>query len=337
LLKDYRNHKQLKLEGVGRINFIKGPNASGKSNAMEALMRLNSFNGDRDNIIRFGKDCAIIKAEVEKGNNLFEYRFVAQKENEDVRIERRCPQGPLPIVSLGLGEDNFFNGGPSARRRFLDNAISLLKEKHKKNTIEYQKIVKQKNDLLKRGKTEETLLWSFNKQLVERAASIIKERLKYLSEVEEGVALVYKRLSGGRTEGVSLRYASKTNTDNIAESLLSQLEERKRLEEQTGFCVVVSHRDAVPLNINEIDVATLGSRGEKKSACLALKIAQVEDLRKKKIKPLLILDDALSELDIERRQLLLGVICGCEQVFITSTDDLGLSMNGEIRKYELPH
>ena len=319
---------------MGHINLITGPNAIGKTNLVEAIMRFNGYNKHKNNIIRFGEESALVEIGVQKKESTASHRLVAERTEEGSRIQKKQPLGPLPLVYYSPANNGLFSCGPSERRHFLDTACSSLKSKYSKDVSEYQRVIKQKNRLLKEGDINEQLLKGFNEQLVSRAVEIIGSRTALLKEMEEPVKRFHERLSGQK-KNLAVVYKSRTRIDDARASLFEQLEEKAHIESIRRVSLVGPHRDDFSFRAGETDVGECGSQGEKKSACLAFKMAQISLLKRKKIEPLLVLDDALSELDSQRRKLLMETIPECKQVFLTATDSGGLKLGEEINRIEL--
>lgn len=334
-LENYRNHRLLEIQDLAHINFITGPNASGKSNIMEAILRFNAFNKHKNSAIRLGDNQATVQIEVEKAGTSAKHILVAQKHQEEVRISRKQPLGNLPIVYFMPQEDDIFGGSPQERRHFLDTACSLFKKAYGTGLLEYQRVVRQKNDILKGNRQPNTnLLATYNQQLVQKAEELIRQRLWLLKNMEPVLRELYCKLTGSPV-AASVEYLSRTSEGDIRGSLSAQLQQKAELELVRGCCLVGPHRDDFSLVVDGVDVATLGSQGEKRTGCLALKIALINMLQHEGTKPLLILDDALSELDDNRRQLLLGTVGQCEQVFITATDADNLKLGDSVKIFEL--
>lgn len=301
---------------------------------MEALLRFNGYNKQKEKMIRHGQNRAVVEVGVQRKESRANYRLVAERVDEKSRVQKKQPFGPMPFICFSPADNDFFTKGPQDRRCFIDSALGVLKKKYCRDLSDYQRIVKQKNNLLKEGGTDGRLIDSFNQQLVKTAAAVIKEREAFLREIEPLAGKALVQLCG-QAKRASLIYISKTDLNDIEESLWRQLREKQELEQIRGCCVVGPHRDDLSFIVDDFDVAEFGSQGEKKTACLALKMAQLKNLQQKGVKPLLILDDAFSELDPRRRQLLLEAIPSCEQTFITATDTAGIEVSGGIKRIEL--
>ena len=319
---------------MGRVNLITGPNAVGKSSVLEAILRFGDYSKQKNNTIQFGANQATVRLDIKKGTSLTKHYLVAQRGTNGTSIKKNQPLGPLATVYFGPNDNNLFNGGPQERRSFLDSACGTLKREYRQNLTEYQKIVRQKNDILKRGAPNKTLLETYNYQLIQQADFLIKDRLLFLEEISQPTSATHGCLTK-KTLTIDIVYQSKTNIGDVKDSLGEQLRAKEELETIRGCCLVGPHRDDLSFLIDGVDVAEFGSQGEKKTACLALKIAQLKNLQENNLKPLLVLDDALSELDIQRRQLLLELVAECEQTFISATDHIGLELGEGVKRFEL--
>ncbi len=333
-LKNYRNHQKLQADDFSKVNLITGPNAVGKTNLIEAILRFNGYNKQKENIIKFGESFAQVDLEIIKNGSTLDYHLTAQEINAKPKINKKQPLGPIPIIHFTPTEGSFFNGTPQDRRYFLDHGCSFTKKKYQKDLQEYMRILRQKNNLLKEGIKRPQLIGAFNQQLVDKAALIINQRLEFLSELKEPARQRYAQLTQ-KEVNLELFYKSNTNIQETTKSLWDQLKEREELEYIRGCCLVGPHRDDFSLTAEKVDMGEFGSQGEKKTGCIALKLAQIDLLKIRGIKPLLILDDALSELDPQRRQLLLNTINECEQTFITTTDVGDLDIDTDVKHLKL--
>ena len=341
-LSDYRNYESVKVLFDPGTNVIFGDNAQGKTNLLEAIYECavaRSHRGSKDReVIRFGK---------EEGH----IRLLAEKAGRPVRIDlhlkKNKPKGaaidgvPIRKVSelFGVLHVVFFSpedlkivkSSPQERRRFIDEELCQLDKVYTADLINYNKALLQRNDLLKvpkEGKEFSALLDVWDEQLVRYGKAVMEARKGFIAELNELAADVHLELTGGK-ESLSLAYTPSVTPENMEEKLFLGRDIDIRLgSTQTG-----PHRDDMECQVEGIDVRRFGSQGQQRTAALALKLAEIELVRRKiHDTPILLLDDVLSELDSSRQERLLTSLTGV-QTFLSCTglDDF-ISRQVDVRR-----
>ena len=313
-----------------KINIIYGDNAQGKTNILESMYvcaTSKSHRGSKDReIIRFDNDESHIKVNVKK--NDMNYRI-------DMHLKKNKPKGiavnGIPIkraVELfGILNIDFFSpedltsikNGPSERRRFIDMELSQLDKIYLDCLINYNKVVNQRNSLLKEYafSGREDIISSldiWDMQLVKYGNDVIKSREKFVKEINDLVKSIHTKLSGDR-EQLEIIYEPCVKEQDFESELV-----RVRDRDLKFKCTNIGpHKDDMCFLINGMDVRKYGSQGQQRTAALSLKLAEIE-LVKQIIHdtPVLFLDDVLSELDSRRQNFLLDSI-GNIQTMITCT------------------
>ena len=329
-LSDYRNYESVKVLFDPGTNVIFGDNAQGKTNLLEAIYECavaRSHRGSKDReVIRFGK---------EEGH----IRLLAEKAGRPVRIDlhlkKNKPKGaaidgvPIRKVSelFGVLHVVFFSpedlkivkSSPQERRRFIDEELCQLDKVYTSDLINYNKALLQRNDLLKvpkEGKEFSALLDVWDEQLIRYGKVVMEARKGFIAELNELAADVHLELTGGK-ESLSLAYTPSVMPENMEEKLFLGRDIDIRLgSTQTG-----PHRDDMECLVEGIDVRRFGSQGQQRTAALALKLAEIELVRRKiHDTPILLLDDVLSELDNSRQDFLLNKV-EAYQVFVTCCEE----------------
>ena len=327
-LKNYRNYKELHMEFNQGTNILYGDNAQGKTNILEAVYvcctsKSHKSAKDRD-IIRFNQDESHIKLQIRKNN--VPYRI-------DMHLKKNKPKGiaingvPIRKASELFGianvvffspEDlNIIKNGPSERRRFIDMELCQLDNFYLYNLNHYNKIVNQRNKLLKdmymNPDLKETLtIWDM--QLVSYGSKIIERRKLFVEQLNEIIYEIHKKLSGGREE-IRIQYEPDVELDEF-ESKLRNSQDRDMRAKMTS---VGPHRDDFSFLVGDVDIRKFGSQGQQRTAALSLKLSEIELVKRiTKDTPVLLLDDVLSELDSNRQNYLLNSI-GDIQTIITCT------------------
>lgn len=313
-----------------KINIIYGDNAQGKTNILESMYvcaTSKSHRGSKDReIIRFDNDESHIKVNVKK--NDMNYRI-------DMHLKKNKPKGIavngipikravelfgiLNIVFFSPEDLNIIKNGPSERRRFIDMELSQLDKIYLDCLINYNKVVNQRNSLLKEYafSGREDIISSldiWDMQLVKYGNDVIKSREKFVKEINDLVKSIHTKLSGDR-EQLEIIYEPCVKEQDFESELV-----RVRDRDLKFKCTNIGpHKDDMYFLINGMDVRKYGSQGQQRTAALSLKLAEIE-LVKQIIHdtPVLFLDDVLSELDSRRQNFLLDSI-GNIQTMITCT------------------
>lgn len=329
-LQNYRNYEYLNMNFDEKINIIYGDNAQGKTNILESMYvcaTSKSHRGSKDReIIRFDNDESHIKVNVKK--NDMNYRI-------DMHLKKNKPKGIavngipikravelfgiLNIVFFSPEDLNIIKNGPSERRRFIDMELSQLDKIYLDCLINYNKVVNQRNSLLKEYafSGREDIISSldiWDMQLVKYGNDVIKSREKFVKEINDLVKSIHTKLSGDR-EKLEIIYEPCVKEQDFESELV-----RVRDRDLKFKCTNIGpHKDDMCFLINGMDVRKYGSQGQQRTAALSLKLAEIE-LVKQIIHdtPVLFLDDVLSELDSRRQNFLLDSI-GNIQTMITCT------------------
>lgn len=327
-LKNYRNYELLDLEFDDLTNIFYGDNAQGKTNILESIYlcgTTKSHRGTKDrDLIKFGEEESHIEAVVEKDSVPFKIDIHLKKNSpKGIAINkipiRRASElfGIINIVFFSPEDLNIIKNGPSERRRFMDLELAQLDKVYLNDLSNYNRIVNQRNKLLKdvydRKDLLETLdIWDL--QLVQYGNKIIERRKIFVSQMNEIVEEVHNRLTGNK-EKLEIFYESSTGLYDLKTALFRNRERDIRMKSTS----VGPHRDDLCFISNDLDIRKFGSQGQQRTAALSLKLAEIE-LVKKMIhdEPILLLDDVLSELDKHRQNYLLDSIRDI-QTLITCT------------------
>ncbi len=323
-LKNFRNYDLLYLDFDDSINIFYGNNAQGKTNILEAVYlsgTTKSHRGTKDrDLIRFGEEESHIEVIVEK--NSLDYQV-------DIHLKKNSPKGiainkiPIRKASELFGiinivffspEDlNIIKNGPSERRRFIDFELSQLDKIYLSNLSNYNRVINQRNHLLKDLKDEQTLdVWDM--QLIKYGNEIINRRNKFIRQINEIISYIHYNLTGGK-EDIKLIYEPNNGNMSLEQMIKRNREKDIRVKSTSAG----PHRDDICFLVKGIDIRRFGSQGQQRTAALSLKLSEIE-LVKNVINdtPVLLLDDVLSELDKYRQNYLLNSIHDI-QALITCT------------------
>ena len=327
-LKNYRNYELLNLTFDPKTNILYGDNAQGKTNILEALYlsgTTKSHRGTKDrDLIQFGREESHLETVVEKNGVLFQI---------DMHLKKNSPKGiainKIPIRRAGelfgivhfvffSPEDlNIIKEGPAGRRRFIDLELSQLDKVYLSNLSNYNRIINQRNSLLKEIVYQKDLIDTldiWDMQLAEYGTKIIERRKKFIDEVKRIIGGIHEKLTGGR-ENIELSYESSAGELSMEEMLRKNRERDIRFKSTSAG----PHRDDLCFRVGDLDIRKFGSQGQQRTAALSLKLSEIE-LVKMLIHdtPILLLDDVLSELDKNRQNYLLDSIHDIQTV-ITCT------------------
>ena len=327
-LSDFRNYHSLDLSFDKGTNILYGDNAQGKTNVLEAIYvsaMTKSHKGAKDReIINFDKEEAHIRTYLFKED--LEYKVDMHLRNNKSKgiaingqkIKKAAELvGLLNVVFFSPEDLSIIKSGPAERRRFIDMELCQLDKFYLYNLNKYNKIVNQRNKLLKdfynnSDLYETIVIW--DSQLLSYGKQIIERRSQFISQLNEIIFDIHKKLSGDKEELVIV-YEPEVEADQFEKKLEANRDRDIRLK----MTSVGPHRDDFSFFINGIDIRKYGSQGQQRTAALSLKLAEIEIVKRVvKDNPVLLLDDVLSELDSSRQNHLLNSI-GDIQTIITCT------------------
>ena len=309
-------------------NIFYGDNAQGKTNILEAVYlsgTTKSHRGTKDkDMIQFGANESHIETIVEKNGIKYQIDMHLKKNSPKGIAINKIPIrkaselfGIINIVFFSPEDLNIIKNGPGERRRFIDLELSQLDKVYLNNLSNYNRIVNQRNHLLKeidynKGALETLDIWDV--QLIQYGNKIVERRQKFIEEINKIISNIHKKLTGNR-EDIKIVYEPSNGALSFEQALLKNKEKDLRIKSTS----VGPHRDDIAFLVSDIDIRKYGSQGQQRTAALSLKLSEIE-LVKQSIHdtPVLLLDDVLSELDKHRQNYLLDSIHDI-QTLITCT------------------
>jgi len=357
-LTNVRSFRRLDLELRPGMHVIAGPNGSGKSNLLEAIALLATTRSTRasndgeliswaaleDEPLPVGRLSAHVSTregpvtvevvigaragqagETPAATRRFRVNGVARRASDLI--------GRLRVVLFSADDLGIIGGAPAARRRYLDVTISQLDPAYVRALQRYQRVLQQRNSLLRRlqerrGAASELDFW--DQELAESGATVITARAATLAALARGASERYLELAPAREElAICYRPALPPPLSEqvdepaaaLAPRLLETLVELRRRDIQAGATRIGPHRDDVAFLLGGHPAGASASRGQQRSAALALRLAEVAlSTARTGEAPVLLLDDVLSELDAARRARVLATAYEVDQVFITTPD-----------------
>jgi DNA replication and repair protein RecF len=360
-LRDFRNYDRLELGLEPGTTLFYGPNAAGKTTILEALFYLATTRSPRAGadreLVRWDAQGDIgtppfarLLCDVRRSDGKVRLEVLVQRRADDegqltstsiktVRVDRKTVRaldlvGNLRVVLFTPADLALVTGAPSERRRYLDVTLSQLDGRYVRTLSHYQKVVQQRNSLLRawrerrrpqRAAADELAFW--DRELSLSGAYVLRERMAAVAELNTLIGPIFCQVTAG-TRPLITTYQSSVaalegNPDEraIESAFVTHLERIRDDEIGRGQTLIGPHRDDLLLTMGGMSIGTYGSRGQQRSATLALKLGEAELMRARAgDAPVLLLDDLLSELDAERRTHLLATLAHPDQqTLVTAT------------------
>lgn len=361
----YRNLLADRISFVNGVNIILGDNAQGKTNLLEAIWLFTgnpSFRGGKwQELVAIGESVFSLNATFETlqrsqvatiSFSLGETSTLAEKKKRSRKITLNDVPVASPSELYGVFTAVVFSpvhlslikDGPKNRRDFLDEAISQIKPSYEKYKKQYDRLLEQRNALLKTLTSSfgaDSLLEVWNDQLAKIGVILSLFRYDYIKKLSPVLSEFYTGLSSGK-EKISIEYCSTifeneptAFDDDTVKCYLNKLNEKTEEDIRTCSTSVGIHRDDVIIEIDGKSSRTYGSQGQQRSAVIALKLAEATLIKRITGElPIMLLDDVMSELDAGRQKYILSRLTNM-QVFITCCDDIHIRAGSEVGVYEM--
>lgn len=333
-LTNYKSFSAKTVDFDPKINCFIGPNGTGKSNVLDAIYHLSFgksyFNPISSQNIKHGEDFFAIKGSY-KNESKEEVVIINFKKNDKKVIKRNNKKyekfsdhiGFIPLVIISPSDRNLIAEGSDIRRKFIDSVISQSDKKYLENLINYNKILTQRNSLLKlifKNKNfDKQTIQVYDSQLESIGEKIHMKRKMFLNDFIPVFKDKYKSISNNN-EDVDIRYKTDLEFDKLSVLLQENIEKDMFLQ----YTSKGVHKDDLVFNINDYSVKKFGSQGQQKSLLIALKLAQFDFLKSQnKNNPILLLDDIFDKLDKNRVKQIINLVSANDfgQIFISDTDE----------------
>ncbi|QIZ72601.1 DNA replication/repair protein RecF [Oxynema aestuarii] len=351
LLRQFRNYRHVQVEFNAPKTILVGDNAQGKTNLLEAVALLSTLKSararrDRDLILN-DETIAQINTTLKRFDNPVDLAIALRSNGRrTVTVNNEtCRRqvdflGILNVVQFSSLDLDLVRGGPDGRRTWLDTLLIQLEPIYADLLAKYNKVLKQRNALLKEMRTRdggnrpdpaqfdsELALW--DAQLAAIGARVTLRRSRAIDRLAP-VAETWHGAISGRTEALQMRYAPnveamsdpevRDDLDRGKQAFLDKIQEKAIAEHYQGTTLVGPHRDEIEFNLNDLPVRQFGSQGQQRTLVLALKLAELKLIEEVVGEPpVLLLDDVLAELDPKRQNQLLDAIQNRFQTLITAT------------------
>jgi len=344
-LRTFRNYESLHATFNTKTNIFVGNNAQGKTSILESiyvlgLTKSHRVNKDRD-MIKIGAEFAKIQSLIHLDQKDIDLDIVLSKAGKkakynQIELEKLSEYiGILNVVMFAPEDLDLVKGNPQIRRKFLDLEIGQISKEYLHNLQQYRKILKQRNDLLKTmqksKKNDEMLLDIITDQLITYLEKLQTQRKEFITKISAYANKIYIDISNSNKE-LNIEYIP-----NISKDIKKEFMAKYQYDIITGTTNLGVHRDDVEFTLDQHYVKTHGSQGELRTTVLAVKLALIEFVKEYRGEyPVLLLDDVLSELDIERQNNLIEYISDKTQTFITTTEINNINLT-KIQEYSLFH
>ena len=328
-LHNYRNYSDKKFEFKPGINVIMGENAVGKTNVVEAIYYLSlarSFRGVDDiDLIKYNEDYASVSSRIEIGELNRDITAIISKTGREITlngkpIERLSDLAKTINVILFEPKDVLlFKGAPKERRNFLDISLAKHTEGYLAAISRYNKVLKERNEALKQDKIDQTLLETTTEMLIKAAAPIVKYRESYLKDINDILNKITRALTGVRTRIEIIYHPFVRNDENYETNARNAYKKALEADLKSKATSIGIHREDFSIDLLGKDIATFGSQGQNRLVALALKLSPYFLIEDKDKRPIVVLDDVMSELDENHQNVLIKFLKKFDQVFITAT------------------
>jgi DNA replication and repair protein RecF len=333
-LTNFKNHSSLKIDFNEKINCFTGDNGVGKTNLLDAIYYLctckSYFSGIDALNINHAEDFFMIKGDFNKDGIENSIQCSVERSKKKIfknnnKIYKKLLDhiGKFPIVVVAPNDISLILEGSTERRKFTDACISQYDKKYLQCLVKYNKIILQRNTLLKNfakhNVFEQTSIDIWDDQLIEPCKYIHKKRKEFIDFINPIFEENYQSISDSKHEVPKIIYKSQLHEKDI-ETLLKENLAKDRIVQNTSVGI---HKDDLELNLNDYPIKKHGSQGQNKTFLISLKFAQFEVLKRSlNVKPILLLDDIFDKLDKKRVANIVKLVSEehFQQIFITDTN-----------------
>ncbi len=331
-LKNFRNISDLNLSFDKPLTIFYGDNGQGKTNIVESIYLLSNASSFRTSyfkeMIANEKDFSVIEGKIVNPNKTDKYKIVLSKSGKSAFINEVVINkvseyiGKINAVCFSPEDVSIFKDSPSIRRHFLDKELSSLFPVYVKQLIAFKEALEQRNSLLK-GAVDKNLLDVIDDKLIETSYDVFKRRKWIIDKIIEFATIIYKNITN-ETQQIRIvynTYLNEINKEEYFKKAKKIYQDNLKKDIEKKYTNVGIHKDDFKVYLNDLQIDMYASQGQQRLIALSMKLAVVEIISKaNKQEPIVILDDAFSELDLLKKQKLFNYVLNKKQVFITCTD-----------------
>lgn len=343
-LNNFRSYEDVKIDLSNRINVFIGKNGQGKTNLLEAIYYISNIRSHRTrsdkDLIKTGEDFSRIIVNVERFDKKEKLMCVIHLEgkyfsiNNNVVAKTSGILGRINTVLFYPNETKIFSDTPSSRRTFFDVEMGKVSKQYTSDYQEFNNLLKDRNKLFKEDKVDEILLEVITNKMVEKQLLIIEERKFITQFINDNISTVLNKLSSENLN-IEMEYVSTVKSLNY-EQLLEKYKSNINRDTYARTTTEGIHRDDYEFTINNIEISKYLSQGQTRLVLLAIKFVLIDYIiLKTKEKPILLLDDVLSELDEIHQNRLIENLPKQVQTMITTTDFNDVFRNKDIKKFKI--
>lgn len=344
-IKNFRNIKNIEYSPHPNLNILVGNNAQGKTNLLEAIYIMsgqNSFrtNADKD-LLNYDAANFFLRSKYNYHERSIDLHLNFNPESgktiklNNKKVNRSNPD--LLKVVLFTPDDLFLvKGSPSKRRYFLDFILKQIIGDYSYNLDNYNKVLRKRNFLLKNGQTDNKSFAIINDLFIESAAKLILSRLNYVAYFDEVVSNLFKEINEGFNQ-IKIRYAlsfpinsDKINLETLTNALYKELQEKFIEEQRRRNTLTGPHLDDLHIYLDNRLVRVFASQGQQRNIVITMKLAEIYTFKKiKGYYPVFLLDEVLSELDNDKKGLLMNKLIAADyQCFLTAVNLDNIDLKG---------
>jgi len=328
---EFRNYRTLSLTPAPRLNVLSGRNGQGKTNLLEAIAVLLTGRSFRTShlaeIAAWGTEATVLSGEIRRAEGTRTVRRAIERAQNGAWQSVGDLVPWAKVIAFGWPDLEIMHGPPGARRNFLDGFAGRLYPSHIPTLLRYRQIVARRNAVLQvsaAGPVDERLA-PWDEQLATVGMELVDRRRRATAALQTELARVHPAVAGVGQK-VEIRYRASVGEASDAAGFIRALGERRREELRRRMTLVGPHRDDLAIELDGVDVRAFGSRGQQRLLALAARLAEVMPVRDAVgTAPVLLLDDALSELDDRGRENVLREIQHTDQVFLSTPEPLAPS------------
>ena len=328
-IKNFRSHTVRQFDFKKGVNVLTGENGCGKTNIVEAIHYLSlarSFRGvDDEDLIKKGSEFAEIYATVKQGQISKQIKVIITKDGRKVFINGKPINkiselaNSINVIVFEPKDVMMFRGLPKVRRNFIDVSLSKKSPVYLEYISRYEKLLKQRNDILKSAEVNMTLLEANTELLIKTSETIVNYRVAYMKDINDILNKITRTLAyeDKKVEVIYKPYI--TPNHNFYQDAKVAYKRALESDLKNKATTIGIHREDFSINLNGREIGTFGSQGENRLVALALKLTPYFLTEDEDKKPIVVLDDVMSELDKTHQEKLLEFIKKFDQVFVTAT------------------
>lgn len=348
VLFNYRNYKNLNLSFGKNVNIFIGDNAQGKTNILEAIYycafaKSHRTSKDKE-LVNWNKEIAHLGLSISKQrlDKNIEINILKNGKKEiivnSIKIKKIGELfGIFNVVMFSPEDLKIIKESPGIRRRFLDMEICQFDNKYYYNLVKYNKVLSERNIILKNRNLNIDMLDVYDRQLASYGKYILEMRIRYIDKINFYGNKIHKDITMQKEDINFEYYSTIKNLDDIENNFYELLVKNRKKDIEKGITSIGPHRDDFLVYINGIEIKSYGSQGQQRTAVLSMKFSSLRIIKDVTSEyPVLLLDDVLSELDFSRKKYILGSIKDIQTIITcTGISDINEYLDSDYKIYKV--